>query len=41
LSLHRGELRLSSSAVSGPRVEAGDTVALDTERAAQARPSGK
>ncbi|MEY2822129.1 MAG: hypothetical protein RL105_1701 [Verrucomicrobiota bacterium] len=42
LSLHRGELRLSSSAVSGPRVEAGDTVALIDQGAMtlRAQPEG-
>lgn len=42
LSLHRGELRISSSAASGPRIEAGDTVALVDQGAMtlRAQPEG-
>ena len=42
LSLHRGELRISSSAASGPRIEAGDTVALIDQGAMtlRAQPEG-
>jgi len=42
LSLHRGELRISSSVAPGPRIEAGDTVALFDEGAItlRAQPEG-
>jgi len=42
LSLHRGELRISSSATLGPRIEAGDTVALIDQGAMtlRAQPEG-